>query len=504
MKGTRPNIFVMRKFRYIICVLLITQSIQSHGQADTDPPASPVLNLVTVNQLTGNVEISWSPVASPDISGFVIYLFRNNEGYALDTIYNPSASSYIRTNSGASFYSESFVMASLDTAGNISPLSNSLNTIYTEAGIDTCKRRIEIRWNSYASNPFRVINYSVFHSSGGAPFSEAAQVSADKTSLLIDDFDTGVQYCFIVRANLENGQLSGSNTACLITKMQRSPLWINADHATVGEDNRIMLSFNIDPLSEITSYRLERKTGASGIFTEIHQFKSASGTILYTDNDADVNEVHYYRLAALNNCGSPIIFSNIASNIVLSHNPGQHDIELRWNPYREWVGSVAYYKLSVNTGVKYEDKEVIPAQDTIFILKYSDIMYEATGTEVCFKIKAYEDSNPHGAPGESSSSVICIPVTEKVTIPDTFTPDGNLINDYFRPVLSFTPVSYHLIITDLRRRTLFETRDHTEEWDGKNNGIRMPEGVCLWFLEITTPSGRMISRTGTVTLVNNR
>jgi len=93
----------------------------SAGQVDSIRPAAPVLNLVTVNQLTDNVEVSWLPSTSPDVSEYVVYLYRNNEGYVLDTLTDQMTDSYIRTGSGASFYSESFVVAAVDTAGNISP-----------------------------------------------------------------------------------------------------------------------------------------------------------------------------------------------------------------------------------------------------------------------------------------------------------------------------------------------------------------------------------------------
>jgi len=499
----------MRRISYILTFFLSVYPFQTKGQVDSIRPASPVLNLVTVNQLTGNVEISWLASPSPDVSEYVIYLYRNNEGYSLDTLHNPLATNYIRTGSGASFYSEAFVVSAIDTAGNISPLSNELNTIYTEARIDTCNRRVEITWNSYPSNPVRVLNYSVFQSVGGSSFSEAAQVEADKTGILINDFDINTQYCYIVRANLENGRFSGSNTACVQTRMQRPPQWINAGYATVGSSG-ISLSFKIDPQSEIASYVLERKTGVLDIFREIRHFSVTTDTLSFHDTEADLSRINYYRLAALNNCGTPVIYSNIASNIVLSliREEGKDELELRWNPYLEWTGGVGMYKLfmnsGVNTGGRYEEKATIASQDTAFSARYSDFMYEVTGREICFMIKAYELSNPYGEPGESSSSAVCIQVIENVTVPNTFTPDGNLINDYFRPVISFTPVSYHLLITDLRRKTLFETRDHTEEWDGMFNGSRVPEGVYLWFLKISTPSGNNISRTGTITVIDNR
>jgi gliding motility-associated-like protein len=130
-------------------------------------------------------------------------------------------------------------------------------------------------------------------------------------------------------------------------------------------------------------------------------------------------------------------------------------------------------------------------------------MYKVSGSEVCFTIEADEVSNPYGATGISLSNRVCTPVTERISVPNTFTPDHNLVNDTFRPVLSFSPSTYKLVITDLKRRTLFETSDYSEEWDGTTNGKALPEGVYLWFLKVITPSGKTIAKTGTVNIIFN-
>ncbi len=135
---------------------------------------------------------------------------------------------------------------------------------------------------------------------------------------------------------------------------------------------------------------------------------------------------------------------------------------------------------------------------------YSSLMYEASQPEICFMIRDVEASNPYGKNGETRSQIACIPVTEKVTVPNIFTPDNNSVNDLFRPVLSFTPISFRLVITDMKRREIFETTDFLESWDGTRSGVPQPEGVYLWILNARTPSGRELVRTGTVTIVHNR
>ena len=494
----------MSKSGFISSTFLIILCLQAAGQIDSIRPLPPVLDFVTVNHLTGDVEISWQPSSSPDVSGYVIYLYNNDEGYFLDTLQNPFPTSYLRTGSGTSFYSESFVVAALDAAGNISPLSNSLNTIYNEAEIDSCNKKIVVKWNSYKNTPVKVKNYLVLVSDGGSQFSVAGEASSETNTFIIDDFELDTRYCFIVRAILENGKVSGSNNDCLVTKMQRPPQWINADYATAGDDNKIELSFNIDPLSEIKAFRLERKTGNTGDFQQIHQFTSSATSLTFIDDKADISKINYYRLAALNNCGTPVTYSNIASNIVLSVIQNGDVLKLGWNAYRNWIGGIGAYRLYVNPGDGFTEIETISPDDTTFIMNYSDIMYDVSGDDVCFILKAFEASNPYGDPGESSSPAICIPVAVNIIVPDTFTPDGNGINDLFFPVFSFTPEDYYLLITDLRRRKIFESRNFMDKWDGRFNGALLPEGAYLWMLKARTPSGETVTKSGTVTLIFNR
>lgn len=478
--------------------------LQVQGQADIDPPVSPVLDLVSVDPLTGNVYISWLLSPSPDVEGYVIYLFTGNEGYELDTIYSPSATTYTRTGSGSGYYSESFVVAAIDEAGNISPLSNSLGTIFTTAEIDTCNKHIEIEWNSYTPFPREVLSYSILYSVNGSNPAEMSTTGPEITSLVLDDFDVDANYCIIVRANLSGEMVSGSNRTCLTTSMQRPPEWINADYATVGTGDRIELSFTIDPLSEINHFILERKTAPSDNFLQIHSFSDISGSVTYTDNDADIKKINRYRLTAINSCNLPAVSSNIASNIVLGIELKETLITLSWNHYTEWMGSTDSYRLYVKTGDMLEERYSLSPLDSVFVIPYADLMYEAAGDKICFMVKAHEVSNPLTINGESDSQVVCTDVEEKVTVPDIFTPDNNSVNDFFKPVLSFTPRKYRLVITDIKRRIVFETADHDEEWNGTHGGSPLPEGIYLWFLRILTPSGKEISRTGTVTIMFNR
>lgn len=499
----------MKKFiSYSIIIITSFLSGSVFGQVEcvTDPPLPPVLTSVSVQPETGNTMFTWTLSPSTGIAAYILYSYKNGDGMPIDTIWDPAATSYTLSNTATKYFSVAYVVASMRLPRCTSIFSNVLNSIFEVAAIDTCLNKIRVSWNSYQSVPaipsIKLTGYSVLLSVNDGPFTISGNVSASETSYTLSDFNIDSEYCFEVRANLEGGAFSTSNKTCLSTKMQRPPKWINADQATINQQNKISLTFTIDPQSEIRQFNLLRKTGTTGTFKEISNLVSVNGSVNFIDNLANPDSINYYMLSAVNSCNLSVMESNIASNIVLSSETSGNNIILSWNPYKNWLGTISSYRLFINTGTGFEEKAIIPAGDSVFIQAYRQIMYQVSGNEVCFYITATENSNPHGISGESISSTTCTLPTEIITVPNVFTPDNDLHNDLFRPVLSFTPVQYHLVISDRQGTLLFETRSYLEEWNGSRNGNPQPQGVYLWFLKVTTPTGKEISRTGTVTIVS--
>jgi gliding motility-associated-like protein len=459
--------------------------------------------LVSVDPLSGNVNLNWELSPSSGVAGYVIYRFNDGVGTPVDTIWNPSATSYTHITPATRYFSVSYVVAAHRMPNCTSPLSNHLNTIFAEAKIDTCNKKITLTWNSYLAEPLNVTGYKLSVSVNGGTFSDLAEVNPDSLKFTLSDFTTDAEYCFMVTANLEGGKKSESNKVCLSTAMQRPPDWINADYATVTEKG-VSLSFTLDPLSEISSFRLERKTGNSGSFAEISRPVSATGVIKYIDEKADAGSVNYYRLSAINSCSKPITVSNVASNIVLTLESVNGNVLLKWNHYRTWNGEIGSYYLLGNTGNGYTRILEISSSDSSVLVDYRNIMYDVTSDKVCFIIGSEEISNPYGITGSSLSGESCTNSVEIITVPDVFTPNNDLINDLFRPVLSFTPTDYIMIISDRQGKTLFETKNYNIPWDGTYNGDPLPQGIYLWSIRVITPSGKTITRTGTIAVYFNR
>jgi hypothetical protein len=420
---------------YTVFFLLFHYIPKATAQVNCTVPLPPVLTSVSVDPETDKTSFTWLPSESTGIAAYIIYSYKGGDGQAIDTIWDPAATSHTITNTAPKYSSVSYVVAAHRLSsvpgmpGCTSPLSNVLSTIFCEARIDTCNKKIYVSWNTYPSEPRVVDGYTIFMSVNGSSFVQENTTGPDAVSFTLEDFTTSSEYCFYIRANLEGGTFSTSNKACVITNMQRAPDWINADYATVNSENRIDLSFTIDPMSDITHFSLGRRTDGETSFQTIANPESTEGSVRYTDSRADAGVVNYYRLSAINNCNIPVTFSNICSNIVLSLGKQDEALVLSWNPYRSWAGQVSDYALFINTGDGFREYTVINANDSTFTLNYRQIMYGVTGNEICMYLTASESSNPHGITGRSTSSVSCTAPVEIITVPNIFTPNNDLKND---------------------------------------------------------------------------
>jgi gliding motility-associated-like protein len=94
----------------------------------------------------------------------------------------------------------------------------------------------------------------------------------------------------------------------------------------------------------------------------------------------------------------------------------------------------------------------------------------------------------------------------KAYIPSAFSPNLDQVNDDFKPLMddNVTITSYLFRIFDRWGNLVFETNDQAKGWDGTAKGKKVPEGVYLYFLDVTFkddlgPGSRKI--TGDVALI---
>lgn len=104
--------------------------------------------------------------------------------------------------------------------------------------------------------------------------------------------------------------------------------------------------------------------------------------------------------------------------------------------------------------------------------------------------------------GCRSTDEVCVTVTKDwdVFIPNAFTPNGDINNEFFIPV-GYGISEIKLTIFDRWGHVIFKSNDETIGWDGKNKGQICEQGVYIYQAEIKAMSGATVKKTGHVTLL---
>jgi len=112
----------------------------------------------------------------------------------------------------------------------------------------------------------------------------------------------------------------------------------------------------------------------------------------------------------------------------------------------------------------------------------------------------------------ATSAQGCVTVTERVVtvrppnddifVPNAFSPNGDGSNDMFRVYGLQAPQQFQLQIYSRWGIKLYESTDFSAGWDGNaNGGSPSPEGVYVFYLKVTTSTGKPLERSGSITLL---
>jgi gliding motility-associated-like protein len=67
-----------------------------------------------------------------------------------------------------------------------------------------------------------------------------------------------------------------------------------------------------------------------------------------------------------------------------------------------------------------------------------------------------------------------------LNIPNAFTPDNDFLNDSFRPVMNYPPVTYNFTIYNRWGEKVFFTTDYKSGWDGTFQNVKAIEGAYIY------------------------
>jgi gliding motility-associated-like protein len=114
-------------------------------------------------------------------------------------------------------------------------------------------------------------------------------------------------------------------------------------------------------------------------------------------------------------------------------------------------------------------------------------------------VSIYTVQTGEGSCTVSDTVTIRIKESDTLYFPTAFTPNGDLTNEYFRPIGIANGLS--LQIYNRLGQQIFTTASATNGWDGRYKGVPQPVGVYVYLVRYTSKSGREKIQKGSFFLI---
>jgi len=114
-----------------------------------------------------------------------------------------------------------------------------------------------------------------------------------------------------------------------------------------------------------------------------------------------------------------------------------------------------------------------------------------------YRVTAYKNGNPSVT--SLSNTVEVVPYMS-VYIPNSFTPNGDGLNDTFG-AYGEAIGDFSLQVFNRWGEMIFESASFNQRWDGTFDGVKVPQGSYIYKLSAKGLSGNREDRKGTVTVV---
>lgn len=479
---------------------------------DGTPPGNgiEIIQMDTVSVgYTGEVSLSWEPSGEPDIKEYIIYKL-DNGWYNYDVVQAPQTF-YIDQNSQAQNRIETYRVAAVDKCNNTGLGGYEIDpfrTMYLEPIVfDYCDTSISLSWSAY-ENFAEVDNYSIFQVDMNNYSLELINTTASTSYSYTAPFTPDSTYCFFIRAFETTGRSASSCVQCFFADRPDQPDTLNLQLGTVDtlNNNLIHLMFMVDTSASGNSYYILRNSENNTDWDTVAS-ESVQNTpyIIYTDTKVDPNNNnYYYKIIIADSCGNESWLPlNQCRTILLEGSLSEQNINsLKWNEYETTSGAIAGYELfRKNRGI-VDSVIYLSENETSFD---DDVTHFAMEGGIFSYVVAASVLPENGSTDtlRSYSNEVGITQLSNIYLPNAFSPNGDGINDIFRPVNYFPEVTadYLMLIYNRWGQKVYESKSPYEGWNGNFNGEIAPLGVYFYYVRYLSLENINFEQKGLVTLI---
>ena len=244
------------------------------------------------------------------------------------------------------------------------------------------------------------------------------------------------------------------------------------------------------PLNTLIShYIVHQVNNAGDILTS-----DSVGSNSYKNSFDDVVKMIAVEAHDICNNVSPI--GNVANNLLVEVSINStYDIELNWNNYVGWLDGVQEYYITI----KNEQGDVIDSISTSGSTSYTLVLADQVDQTLIFTVWAVPVL---GGIEFSRSNILRYERDPIIAIPNSFTPNGDGLNDTFIITGKFIQ-SYELQVFNRWGEVLFHSTDLENGWDGTANDKTIPAGNYAYWMRIKDLNNNDHIRTGSILILSN-
>ena len=296
-------------------------------------------------------------------------------------------------------------------------------------------------------------------------------------------------YCYQLVSKYAGGATSTSLQKCGTSFTTVTPTPINNTSSIVSNNNsQVDLVWLQDPAFIPSRYNVFRLQGRG-----LYVLQDTTKTNKFTD--ATYQEGYCYKINYTDKCGNDSPQGLPSCSMVLQGSLDDvNDVILQWTGYKGWAQGVKNYTVQ-----KYNQQgQLLQTFNAGTDSTFTDNQQDAINQVLLYKITA---TAVQAGVSISVSNEIKIVKNINLYNPTAFNPDSkaSALNKTFSVKGHFI-ATMQLQVFDRWGAMVFFS-DKNEPWDGRRDGINMPDASYVWTVQGTDLNGSTFKRAGTVVLI---
>jgi gliding motility-associated-like protein len=182
---------------------------------------------------------------------------------------------------------------------------------------------------------------------------------------------------------------------------------------------------------------------------------------------------------------SVYILPNITTPTVVADSIGAHAIRFSWNVVPNATG----YQVSTDNGATW----ITPSSGA------TGLTHTVTGLQIGQAVTLTVRALGGCVPGVSQP-VTALTINDAVFIPNSFTPNGDGLNDVLKVYGNFIKTMKISIFNQWGEK-IFESQSQLSAWDGTQKGKPQPSGVYMYVCDVILNDGTKLQRKGAINLI---